>query len=44
MAVNILKRGFPLWVMGHRSREAVDDLVRRGAHEVLTAKDNGRLL
>jgi 3-hydroxyisobutyrate dehydrogenase-like beta-hydroxyacid dehydrogenase len=39
MAVNILKHGFPLWVMGHRSREAVDDLVRRGAQEVLTPKD-----
>jgi 3-hydroxyisobutyrate dehydrogenase-like beta-hydroxyacid dehydrogenase len=39
MAANILKHGFPLWVMGHRSREAVDDLVRRGAQEVLTPKD-----
>jgi 3-hydroxyisobutyrate dehydrogenase-like beta-hydroxyacid dehydrogenase len=39
MAVNILKHGFPLKVMGHRSRDAVDDLVRRGAQEVLTAKE-----
>jgi 3-hydroxyisobutyrate dehydrogenase-like beta-hydroxyacid dehydrogenase len=39
MAVNILNHGFPLQVMGHRSREAVDDLVRRGAQEVFTAKD-----
>lgn len=38
MAVNILKHGFPLQVMAHRSREAVDDLVRRGAEEVPTPK------
>ena len=39
MAVNIVRHGFPLQVMGHRNREAVDDLVRRGAQEVRTAKD-----
>jgi hypothetical protein len=38
MAVNILKRGFPLHVMVHRSRKAVDDLIRRGAQEVPTAR------
>ncbi len=36
MAVNICRRGFPLCVMAHRKREAVDDLVRRGAEEVAT--------
>ena len=38
MAVNILTHGFPLQVMAHRSRKAVDDLVRRGAQEVPTPK------
>lgn len=33
MAANILARGFPLTVMAHRKREAVDDLVGRGATE-----------
>lgn len=37
MAAHILQRGFPLCVMAHRNREAVDDLVRRGASEVDTA-------
>ena len=33
-AKNILERGrYPLTVMGHRNREPVDDLVRRGAAE-----------
>jgi 3-hydroxyisobutyrate dehydrogenase-like beta-hydroxyacid dehydrogenase len=36
MAVNILAKGFPLTVMAHRKREAVDDLVARGATEVTT--------
>lgn len=36
MAVNILARGFPLAVMAHRKREAVEDLVGRGAREVAT--------
>jgi hypothetical protein len=34
MAINILKRGFPLQLMAHRSRKAIDDLVHRGAQEV----------
>jgi len=33
MAVNIQKAGFALTVMAHRKREAVDDLVARGAQE-----------
>jgi 3-hydroxyisobutyrate dehydrogenase-like beta-hydroxyacid dehydrogenase len=38
MAVNILKRGFPLQLMAHRSRKAIDDLVHRGAQEVSSPK------
>jgi 3-hydroxyisobutyrate dehydrogenase-like beta-hydroxyacid dehydrogenase len=38
MAANILRHGFPLCVMAHRKREAVNDLVRRGASEVETAE------
>jgi 3-hydroxyisobutyrate dehydrogenase-like beta-hydroxyacid dehydrogenase len=34
MALNILSKGFPLAVMAHRKRQAIDDLVRRGAREV----------
>jgi 3-hydroxyisobutyrate dehydrogenase-like beta-hydroxyacid dehydrogenase len=34
MAANILRHGFPICVMAHRNREAVNDLVRRGASEV----------
>lgn len=33
MAANILKKGWPLTVMAHRSREAVDRLVAEGAKE-----------
>jgi len=39
MATNIIGRGFPLSVLAHRKREAVDDLVRLGAHEVNTAAE-----
>jgi 3-hydroxyisobutyrate dehydrogenase-like beta-hydroxyacid dehydrogenase len=35
MATNILARCFSLNVMAHRRREAVDDLLGRGAHEVV---------
>jgi 3-hydroxyisobutyrate dehydrogenase-like beta-hydroxyacid dehydrogenase len=36
-AKNVLERGgYPLTVMGHRKREPVEDLVRRGAQEVET--------
>ena len=34
MAKNIVEKGFPLTVMAHRKREAVDDLKTRGAVEV----------
>ena len=38
MGVNILKRGFPLHVMAHKNRKAVDDLIQRGAQEFPTPK------
>ncbi|MCB1925545.1 MAG: NAD(P)-dependent oxidoreductase [Gammaproteobacteria bacterium] len=34
MAANILKKGYPLVVMAHRRREAIDALVAQGAVEV----------
>jgi len=34
MARNIVEKGYPLTVMGHRNRQPVDDLVQRGAVEV----------
>jgi 3-hydroxyisobutyrate dehydrogenase-like beta-hydroxyacid dehydrogenase len=34
MAANILKHAFPLAVMAHRKREAIEDLVSKGAIEV----------
>ena len=36
MAKNIVEKGFPLTIMGHRNRAPVDDLVKRGAKEVKT--------
>lgn len=39
MAKNIIEAGYPLTVMAHRKREAVDDLVGRGAIEVDTPRD-----
>ena len=39
-ARNILERGgFPLTILGHRNREPVDDLVKRGAREAKTPKE-----
>ncbi len=38
MAKNIIEKGWPLAVVGHRKREAVDDLVKRGATEVATPR------
>lgn len=34
MAKNVVEKGFPLLVCAHRKREAVDDLIERGASEV----------
>jgi hypothetical protein len=39
MAKNIVEKGYPLVVMGHRKREPVEDLVARGASEASTAKE-----
>ena len=38
MAANILKKGFPLTVMANRSRDALEDLVGKGATEVKTPR------
>ena len=39
MARNLLDKGFPLTVLGHRNRAPVEDLTGRGAHEAQTAQD-----
>lgn len=39
MAANLLAKGFPLTVMAHRKREAIDRLVADGAVEEKTPKD-----
>jgi len=38
MAKNIVEKGFPLIVTGHRNRAPIDDLVHRGATEVQSAR------
>ena len=38
-AKNILEKGYPLTIMGHRNREPVDDLVKRGAREGKSAAE-----
>ena len=38
-AKNILEKGFPLTVLGHKNREPVDDLLKRGAQEASTPAD-----
>lgn len=39
MAKNVVEKGYPLRVMAHRKREAVEDLVARGAVEVGSAAE-----
>ena len=39
MAKNILEKGYPLTIMGHRNRVPIDDLVERGAREARTARE-----
>jgi 3-hydroxyisobutyrate dehydrogenase-like beta-hydroxyacid dehydrogenase len=39
MAANLLKKGWPLTVMAHRRREAVDELKGLGATEAATPRD-----
>lgn len=38
MASNIVGKGWPLTVLGHRNRAPVEDLVKRGASEARTAR------
>src|SRR5580765_3714156 len=40
MAKNLVEKGFPTTVLGHKNRAPVDDLIKRGARE---AKDLGEL-
>lgn len=39
MARNLVARGFPLTIVGHRNRAPVDDLVSRGAFEAKSAAE-----
>src|SRR5438105_11619412 len=41
-AKNILQKGYPLTIMGHRNRAPVDDLIARGAAEAKTPADVAR--
>lgn len=42
-AKNILQKGHPLTIMGHRNRAPIDDLVALGAREVKTPADVARV-
>lgn len=42
MARNLVEKGHPLTVMGHRNRAPVDDLVKRGAAEAKSAAELAR--
>ena len=42
MAKNAVEKGWPLLVVAHRKREAVDDLVKRGAREVASVAEMAR--
>lgn len=39
MAKNIVEKGYALKVLGHRNREPVDDLLKRGATEAKSARE-----
>ena len=39
MAKNIVENGYPLVTMAHRKRDAVDDLIKRGATEAKSPKE-----
>ncbi|PSC03445.1 NAD(P)-dependent oxidoreductase [Alsobacter soli] len=41
MAKNIVEKGYPLTVMGHRNRKPVEDLLGRGAREAKSAREVG---
>jgi len=38
MAKNIVEKGYPLTVIGHRNRAPIEDLVTRGAKEAKSVK------
>jgi 3-hydroxyisobutyrate dehydrogenase-like beta-hydroxyacid dehydrogenase len=42
MAKNIVEKGYPLSVMPHRNRKPIDDLVGRGAQEVVSVAEVGK--
>ena len=42
MAKNIVMKGYPLMVMGHRNRKPIDDLLSRGATEGKSAAEIAR--
>jgi len=42
MAKNIVEKGYPLTVLGHRNRQPVDDLLHRGAAEAKTPAEVAR--
>ena len=42
MAKNIVEKGYPLTILGRRNRKPIDDLILRGAHEVLSAAELAR--
>jgi 3-hydroxyisobutyrate dehydrogenase-like beta-hydroxyacid dehydrogenase len=39
MAKNLVEKGWPLTVLGHRNREPIEDLKKRGAAEATSARD-----
>ena len=39
MAKNLVEKGHPLTIMGHRNRAPIEDLVKRGAKEAKSAAD-----
>lgn len=39
MAKNIVEKGYPLTVMGHRNRAPIEDVLARGAKEARTARE-----
>jgi 3-hydroxyisobutyrate dehydrogenase-like beta-hydroxyacid dehydrogenase len=39
MAKNLVEKGHPLVIKGNRTRQPIDDLVRRGAKELATPKE-----
>ncbi len=39
MAKNLVEKGHPLTIMGHKNRQPVEDLIKRGAKEAKSAKE-----